>query len=252
MKALIVGLGLIGGSIGMALRARGWRVGYVDPAVTLDEARARGAADEQGGEADVVVLATTVDLAVRQLPSLPGLVTSVCSVMKPLRALGRADFVAGHPMTGSHERGLAHARSELLAGARWFLDERNALVEQLVSDCGAIADFVAAEEHDRAMAVISHLPQLLSTALAAHIAGDPSLLRFAGPGLQTFLRLANSDAGVWGPIVDANAEAIAPHAKAVAELVEGILRGDRRAFAEAQALMARWSAAAPGGVNPPR
>src|SRR5258708_29014858 len=112
--ALIVGLGLIGGSAGMALRSRGWRVAYVDPHVDERDARAAAAADEQretvAGDADVVVLATPVHVAVAllggELAAWPGVVTSVCSVLAPLRAAaGAVDFVAGHPLAGSERRG---------------------------------------------------------------------------------------------------------------------------------------------------
>src|SRR6185436_9629101 len=100
-EVLIVGLGLIGGSAGIALRRRGWRVRYIDPHVGLDEARRSEAADERaetiGG--DFILIATSVDVALDVLRDLDaGLVTSVCSVMQPLREAARTTFVAGHPM----------------------------------------------------------------------------------------------------------------------------------------------------------
>src|SRR5215470_8545894 len=129
-SALIVGLGLIGGSAGMALRARGWRVQYVDPHV--DEGAARAAADGRGevGEGhDVIVLATPVDVAVRLVPGLPGLVTSVCSVLRPLREAGIG--VAGHPLAGSEKRGLAAARADLFEGKKWFVDREDDVVDRV-------------------------------------------------------------------------------------------------------------------------
>ena len=109
---MIAGLGLIGGSIGIALRRAGWRVSFDDPNVALDEARAAGAADDDDRQgADVVILAMPVDAAVSALSSqLSALRTSVCSVMLPLRAAADANgisFVAGHPLAGSERRGLA-------------------------------------------------------------------------------------------------------------------------------------------------
>src|ERR1043166_5703939 len=98
MRALIAGLGLIGGSIGMALRARGWKIAYRDPRVSLDEARRAGAADDEDDRnIDLVVLATSVDVAVGILKRIDApLITSVCSVMQPLRAAaGGKNFVAG-------------------------------------------------------------------------------------------------------------------------------------------------------------
>src|SRR5258708_20365324 len=125
--ALIVGLGLIGGSAGMALRSRGWRVAYVDPHVDERDARAAAAADEQretvAGDADVVVLATPVHVAVAllggELAAWPGVVTSVCSVLAPLRAAaGAVDFVAGHPLAGSERRGVRAAPPDPLSATK--------------------------------------------------------------------------------------------------------------------------------------
>jgi prephenate dehydrogenase len=250
-RALIIGLGLIGGSIGLALRRRGWHVAYDDPFVSLGDATARGAADGmRAGSADVIIVATPVDTAIdilaAELPADAPVVTTVCSVLAPLAnaaASDRSRFVAGHPMAGSQERGLGAARADLFDGARWFVDRRDELVSDVIADCGAIEELVDADEHDQAMAVVSHLPQILSTALAAHL--DESTLRFAGPGLQTFLRLAGSEAAVWRPIVDANRDAIAPHAAAVASLVQQILDGDDEAFARARRLYIQLSSGRP-------
>jgi prephenate dehydrogenase len=138
-------------------------------------------------------------------------------------------------MAGSHERGLAAARGDLFEAARWFLDAHDDAVEQIVHDCGAIADFVDAVEHDRAVALTSHLSQILSTALAAHLGGHEEVLRFAGSGLATFLRLAASYAGVWRSVIEANRANIAPHADEVARIARAILQGDpTEAFERAQ------------------
>jgi prephenate dehydrogenase len=152
------------------------------------------------------------------------------------------DFVAGHPLAGSHERGLAAARAGLFEGASWFVDREVPVVQELIDCCGAHAELVTAAEHDRAVALTRHLPQILSTALAAHLHDQKIDPRFAGSGLRTFLRLAGSAASVWSPIIAANRENIAPHAEAVAEIVRKIVeRGDDEAFANA----ARWIAAVP-------
>ena len=151
--ALIAGLGLIGGSIGIALRRAGWRVSFEDPNVALADARAAGAADDDARDgADVVILATPVDIAVGMLgraearPTLGTLVTSVCSVMGPLRAAADAhhvSFVAGHPLAGSEKSGLAAARGEesnldlLTMFVPLFRDERVFLDEPL----GAIKSY---------------------------------------------------------------------------------------------------------------
>ena len=240
-ELLIIGLGLIGGSAGIALRRRGWRVRYLDPGVDVDAARRHEAADERvesAEGADFVLLATPVDAAVAFLQEREtGLVTSVCSVMQPLREAAKTRFVAGHPIAGSHEQGLAAARGDLFEGKRWFLDAHDEDVDQLVRDCGAVAEQVGAVEHDRAVALTSHLPQILSTALAAYLDGHEDVLRFGGSGLQTFLRLAGSDASVWKPVIEANRANVAPHADEIARLVREIIEGDPTdAFERAQRL----------------
>jgi prephenate dehydrogenase len=245
-RALIIGLGLIGGSAGIALRGRGWRVGYLDPHVSLAEALAAGAADEGSIEQpDIVLLATPVDQARelmqgQSLQVAAGLappLTSACSVMRPLRRVARENFVAGHPLAGSHLRGLRAASGDLFEGKPWFLDAENAAVDELVRDCGGVIERVSAEEHDAAVALTSHLPQILSTALAASLQDRDDLHRFAGSGLKTFLRLAGSDASVWAPLIEANRDNLAPHAELIARIVREIIEGDpRQRFEEAQAL----------------
>src|SRR5207237_7769710 len=126
MRARIIGLGLIGGSAGMALRRAGWRVAYFDPFVPLEDALASGAVDEAGetaGTPDIALLATGVDVALDVLDRQECLTMSMCSVMHPLRAAaGPRRFVAGHPLAGRATRGLGSASPDLFAGKRWFGD----------------------------------------------------------------------------------------------------------------------------------
>ena len=157
----------------MALRKRGWSVAFIDPNVTLDDARHAEAADkkvETIGVSDVIVLATPVDVAIEMLSTQDSgnRTTSVCGVMQPLRsAAADRNFIAGHPLAGSHECGLRAARADLFRGKVWFVDREDAVVDRMVSDCQARVELVTAEEHDAAIALTSHLPQILSTALAA-------------------------------------------------------------------------------------
>jgi prephenate dehydrogenase len=253
-RALIAGLGLIGGSIGIALRARGWHVAYLDPFVE----EPGEAADERVaeiGDADVVVLATPVDVAIellvecgvrrpcrrstgRNSGGIAAALHSVASVMQPLRdAAGDLNFIAGHPLAGSERRGLAAARGDLFRDKPWFVDRDDALVAELVAACGARLERVDAGDHDRAVALTSHLPQLLSTALAAHLNDVDVDRRFAGSGLKTFLRLAESDASVWAPVLQANEANIAPHLDAVLRIAREILGGDGGPFARARQFM---------------
>lgn len=243
-RALIAGLGLIGGSIGIALRRRGWHVAFLDSNPDLISGEA---ADERveslDAAADVVILATPVDVAVTMLASCRApLITSVCSVMAPLRAAGDDRFVAGHPLAGSANRGIEFAAADLFHGATWFIDRDNALVREIIDACGAHAELVEAGEHDRAVALTSHLPQILSTALAAYLHDQNVDLRFAGTGLRTFLRLAGSDASVWSPVLAANRENLRPHVDGIEKLVREIVEGDpEEVFARANALFARVS-----------
>jgi prephenate dehydrogenase len=248
-RVLIAGLGLIGGSAGMALRQRGWHVSYTDPHVEEPAAQLAGAADVRrpaiaGFDGALVIVATPVQVAVdlvRQLLAEEGTatITTVCSVLAPLReAAGDAPcFVAGHPLAGSQEQGLSGARADLFVERHWFIDAASPTVERMIADCGALPERTDPYEHDEAVALTSHLPQILSTALAAELADRPELLRFAGPGLRTFLRLAGSDPSIWTPVVAANRDAIARHAASVTARVVQILEGDGEAdFAQAQEL----------------
>lgn len=235
-QALIVGLGLIGGSAALALRDRGWRVRYIDPHAATTELERADAIDDES----LLVIATPVDAALsilREMQPRTGVVTTVCSVMQPLREAARGRFVAGHPLAGSHESGFAAARADLFEGKPWFVDGEDAEVEQLIRDCGATVERVDAAEHDAAVALTSHLPQILSTALAAHLADHEELLRFAGSGLKTFLRLAGSDASVWKSVIEANQENIAGHSGDVVRIVREIIWSDpTAAFEKAQRL----------------
>jgi prephenate dehydrogenase len=243
-RALIAGLGLIGGSIGLALRRRGWHVAYFDSDPNLDPGEA---ADERvasiNSGADVLILATPVDVAVNLLAAARApRITSVCSVMAPLRAVADDRFVAGHPLAGSASRGITAARADLFEGATWFIDRDDATVREIIAACGANAEVVDASEHDRALALTSHLPQILSTALAAYLHDQHINVRFAGPGLRTFLRLAGSEASVWTPILEANRENLRPHIDAIAEIVRAIVEGDASStFAAANDLFEKLS-----------
>jgi prephenate dehydrogenase len=245
-RALIAGLGLIGGSIGLALRKRGWRVAFLDPNVSREDARRAEAADEKVesfGSADLTVLATPVDIAVEFIGTRdPGLgtATSVCGVMQPLRAAaGDRKFVAGHPLAGSHERGLRAARADLFQGKTWFVDREDTIVNRMINECGARVEIARADEHDAAIALTSHLPQILSTALAAYLEEHGIDERFAGSGLRTFLRLAGSDASVWTPLLNANRANIEAHADAVCGMVKSIVAGNPAAFDRARRLWTR-------------
>jgi prephenate dehydrogenase len=233
-RVLIIGFGLMGGSAGLALHSRGWHVAYVDERVPFSDYAEKVDAPR---DEELVLLGTPLDAAVALLPSLKtsGVITSLCSLMKPLRAIAPPNFIAGHPMAGSHLGGNENATATLYQNKPWFLESPDERVETLVRDCGAIPHLVDAEAHDAAMALTSQLPQVLSTALAAYL-HDKNVLDYAGSGLRDFLRLAGSSAEMWTPILDANRDTLAPHAEAVAAIVREIVAGNRSAFEKANAV----------------
>jgi prephenate dehydrogenase len=206
---LIAGLGLIGGSIGKALRKKGWRVQFLDPAVSLETAVESGAADEKAESfelAKLIVLATPVDVALDQIHRLQAsraLVTTTCSVMQPVREhAGRVHLVAGHPFAGSERSGLAASDAALFHGRPWFVDRPDEQVTQIIRDCGAQPVTVDPFHHDETLALTSHLPQVIATALASMLAGaDPT---FVGSGAHSLLRLAGSSHELWGPTLEQN------------------------------------------------
>jgi prephenate dehydrogenase len=237
MRVTIAGLGLIGGSIGMALRGRGWDVAFVDPAVEESDAARAGAAGEKldAIAGPLVVLATPADAAFDLLRGLAGsdsTITSVAGVMSRLREAARdVRFVAGHPFAGSERGGLAAARPDLFAGKPWFLDREDDAVLRLVRDCGADPLLIDAEEHDRLLALTSHLPQVLATALGSMLEGvDP---RFIGSGARSLLRLAGSSWEVWRPILEQNDANISAAAEELWRVIRGVDADD---FERAQRL----------------
>ena len=253
-RVLIAGVGLIGGSWALALR----RAGYSRPVLGFDpapQARAAlvcGALDglaprglavpEDVAAGDLVVLAMPVAAMVgflahsgRELP--PGVVvTDVGSTKRAVTAAwvtrgndstGPA-FVGGHPMAGTERAGFSAASADLFDAAPYFLvsppgaalDRVAAAVRML----GADPIVVDAETHDRAVALTSHVPQLVSSTLAALVASRAPALP-AGPGLATMTRLAASPWSVWADVLETNADRVAP---ALDELI-GALEAVRQA-----------------------
>lgn len=220
-RVLIVGLGAMGTSIALALNET-WDVFYIDDHVS----DARGATKGRGSfddRFDLTIIATPEDEALRVLPRTRGVVTSICSLMGPLRRAATADFIAGHPMAGTEKSGPEAARADMFRDQLWFIDREHPLVRELIETCGANAEVIDADEHDRGVALGSHLPQVLSTALAAYLHDKRAI---SATGLRTFLRLAGSSAEVWKPVLADNRDNIAPHAEAVARIVREMLEGD--------------------------
>ncbi len=229
-RALVVGTGLIGGSVGLGLRARGWHVTGrdADPGRAA-EAKQLGALDAVGDDpgAELAVVATPLAsvagvartlLADDRRPAL--VVTDVSGVKAPVvAAVDHPRFVGGHPMAGSEQAGLDGADPELFTGATWVLTptastdpDAFSAVQAVVVSLGADVVALAPSEHDRLVAVVSHVPHLVAATLmnsAAHQAeADAALLRLAAGGFRDMTRVAAGQPGIWPDVCADNAGAI--------------------------------------------
>jgi prephenate dehydrogenase len=234
----VVGMGLIGGSLGLALRrARpGISVRGYDPDPDVAAAaRERGAATEVCDSleaavrgAPLTVVAAPVDRipavleAVARVVDRDAAVTDVGSAKGAVVAAGEAvlggAFVGGHPMAGSERHGIGAADASLFEGAAWVLTPTRATSSRAYSRVSAMGQAVGATPvavdaaaHDTLVAALSHLPQLAASALvdlAASHADRRALLSLAGPGFRDVTRIAASDPDLWVTIIRANREAV--------------------------------------------
>ena len=143
----------------------------------------------------------------------------------------RGRFVGGHPMAGKEARGAAEAEASLFRGRPYILTSPNAELEQIAGSFGARIVIMPAEEHDRLVALTSHLPQLISTALAAAIGTEPEAPRVAGPAAMDLTRLALSPYDIWRDIFATNAPNIDTAMGVFIAKLEGLrdeLRSSRR------------------------
>jgi prephenate dehydrogenase len=223
---VVVGTGLIGSSIGLALRAQGWHVtGRDRDPVRAAAAQARGAIDAAGDDADaeVTFVATPVRAVAAEAASAlkgRGVVTDVGSVKSSIVAtIDDARFVGGHPMAGSEQDGVEGADPHLFSGAVWVLTPvaatdplAHSLVRSVVSSLGAEVLELAPEDHDALVAVVSHVPHLAAAALmglaAERAEAHGALLRLAAGGFRDMTRVAGGDPGIWPDICAENSVAI--------------------------------------------
>lgn len=226
-RAAIVGTGLIGGSIGMALRRKGWHVsGHDQDEGTVARALELGALDAIGRDrhAEITFLATPVRsiaaAAQEALATGPGIVTDVGSVKASIvEAVGDSRFIGGHPMAGSEQDGIEGADADLFAGAVWVLtptgatdDRAFAWLRSVITDLGADVVSLAPDHHDALVAVVSHVPHLTAASLM-RLADDRStehraLLRLAAGGFRDMTRIASGHPGIWPDICSENRTAI--------------------------------------------
>jgi len=166
----------------------------------------------------------------------PELVFDVASVKLPIVAAARelTHFVASHPLAGRETGGFGAADADLFEGCTWAIAPARdaaaqARLEAFVAGLGARPLAIAAADHDRLVAISSHLPQLLSVALGAHLAAagdaDARAYDLCGPGMRSMLRLAHSDAALWAPIAKANATALAEALQVVAAALQATATG---------------------------
>ncbi|MGI9052074.1 MAG: prephenate dehydrogenase/arogenate dehydrogenase family protein [Ilumatobacteraceae bacterium] len=226
-RANVIGLGLIGGSVAMALRQAGWHVTGEDIDVTRTaEAQRRECIDAAGLDdgAAVTFVAVPVlavaEVAKRALAETTGVVTDVGGVKGPLAAaLGDPRFVGGHPMAGSELDGLDGADGAMFSGAVWVLtptaataDTTFSTVAAAVAELGAEVVAMAPERHDEVVAVVSHLPHLTAASLmgvAAERAEEhAALLRLAAGGFRDMTRVASGAPDNWLDVCAENRSAI--------------------------------------------
>jgi prephenate dehydrogenase len=139
---------------------------------------------------------------------------TICDSGKKLSFAKGTQFVGCHPMAGNEKSGYQHAESGLFRGNPWFIDSTVRLTKEnkrkllwLTRYLQAKPVLISPDDHDRLVAIISHLPQLLSTLLATEI--SPKLVSLSGPGLKSMLRLAGSPYSLWGNIIKENSTEIA-------------------------------------------
>jgi prephenate dehydrogenase len=258
-KVAVLGVGLIGGSIGLAARRRlgAEVVGFSRTPATLERALALGVLDRAAGslaeacaEADVVFCCGPVAALPAQAGAAlaacgPGaVVTDVGSTKGELvAALGDDErFIGGHPLAGAETAGVENARAELLEGARWYLtptEQTSGLLydrlQRLLSGLGARPQAVDPATHDRLMATVSHMPHVLANALASEAADeltrDSERLPEVGPSFRDATRVAGSNPEVWADIFTSNREAVADSVESVARRLgeaAALIRGGGR------------------------
>ncbi|ADX72686.1 prephenate dehydrogenase [Pseudarthrobacter phenanthrenivorans Sphe3] len=226
---VVLGTGLLGTSIGLGLRGRGVPVFLSDPsptnqAVAVDIGAGRPLAELGGVVPQLVVVAAppdvTAGVVAQALSDYPAsVVVDIASVKEDIlaqlrsRGVDLSRYVGTHPMAGREKSGPVAARGELFTSMPWVVcpsEETSAAALQtarsLASDLGAVVSQFTADEHDEAVALVSHLPQIMSSLLASRLQGTPlHALSLAGNGLRDVTRIAASDPSLWVQILGGNA-----------------------------------------------
>ena len=263
MRIAVLGVGLIGGSIGLAARRRaGARVcGYDPDERVLAKALALGAIDTAATDiagavrdADMVFVAApvgalgeTVALAL-QSAGADCVVSDVGSTKRVLADAGSDErFIGGHPLAGAETSGVEHAREDLFEGAVWYLtpaaNSTGVLYERLhrlLTTIGARPVAIDAETHDRLLAAVSHLPHVLANVLATQAASTlggaaEGRVPAVGPSFRDATRVAGANSAIWTDIYISNRDALIPaidaFAAALGEVRATLAAGDAQAVA---------------------
>lgn len=268
MKVSIIGIGLIGGSLGLALRTRGLAEvkGFDSDEESLAEALSLGAIDsysrnieEAVNGSEIVFLATPINAIVptakKIVPNLPGgsILTDVGSV-KSVIASGieelipeGIDFIGGHPMCGSERTGVQNSSPNLFQDAFYFLTptprtrtDSYQRLHSIITSLGANVISVEPSKHDEIVAIISHLPHLLAINLVNFSKKEgkeiENILEFAGEGFRDMTRIAASNPEMWSEIFSVNSSSIDSVTKryweSINSFIEMMKRNDRGLHSE--------------------
>lgn len=261
MRIKIVGAGLIGTSMALALKQSGHEISLVDN-VAENQRIAESllgvdsGSGQRAGEPEVVIIATPISSILSALIAefnanpeatfidIGGLKSNL--VLEVARVPGlNSRFCSTHPMAGREVSGPTAARADLFQGRPWLItpsaqtDPRSlSVARELASECGATIVEMAPEEHDGVIALISHLPQvtasLLGTVIEASVgSGEEEFLSLSGQGLRDTIRLASSDSAMWSELLVANRSAVLPlleeFAEKIAALSTALENSDRAA-----------------------
>lgn len=241
----IVGTGLIGTSIGLALSGLGVRVLLSDSSpqvVKLSVDFGAGEKFEPGQEPKLVVVCVPPDVAASVIASelethTEAIVTDVASVKATIlseleaASLDLTRYVGSHPMAGREQAGALSGRSDIFLGRPWIVSANKSsskqaieTVEALALDLGASLVHLSPAEHDRAVALVSHTPQLVSSLLAARLTeSEGSDVALAGQGLRDTTRIAASDPKLWIQILAANSDEVAKVVSSLKADLENVL-----------------------------
>ena len=248
----IIGAGLLGTSIGLRLTSLGVQVSLEDQSEDhLQTAIKLGAGRNllDGDQISTVVVcvppAATAKVVTQALDRFPNaIVTEIASVKSEIHkhlALSDSEskrFISSHPMAGKEVSGPEGATANLFIGKPWVIvGDSSKEIEALASDLGAAIIYMGIEEHDEAVAKVSHLPQVISSLLAGMFADvDQKTLSISGTGLTDTTRTAASDAELWTQILSSNRENLVPllerYSKSLQLLIEGLKNNSGQEAAE--------------------